>query len=69
MTGGKRFTKVRIKIRILPGYALSSLLFVVAMVPLNHILRKYVGGYKITKSQENINHLMYLEDVKLFTKK
>ena len=37
------------------------------MMPLNHILRKCTGGYKLTKSQEKINHLMYI-DKKLFAK-
>ena len=38
------------------------------MMSLNHILRKGTGGYKLTKSQEKINHLMYMDDIKLFTK-
>ena len=25
--------------------------FVIAMVPFNYLLRKYIGGYKFTKSQ------------------
>ena len=35
---------------------------------LNHILRKCTGGYKLSKSQEKINHLIYMNDVKLFAK-
>ena len=38
------------------------------MMPLNHILRKCTAGYKLSKSQENINHLMYMDDIKLFAK-
>ncbi len=38
------------------------------MMPLNHILRKCTVGYKLTKSQEKINHLMYKDDIKLFAK-
>ena len=38
------------------------------MLPLNHILRKYTAEYKLRKSQEKINHLMYRDDVKLFSK-
>ena len=37
-------------------------------MPLNHILRKFIVGYKLTKSQEKINHLMYMDDIKLFAK-
>ena len=38
------------------------------MMPLNHILRKCTAGYKLSKSQEKINHLMYMDDIKLFAK-
>ena len=38
------------------------------MMPYNHILRKCTGGYKFTKLQEKVNHLMYMVDSKLFTK-
>ena len=35
------------------------------MMPLNHLLTKCTGGYKLTKSQEKIIHL---DDIKLFAK-
>ena len=38
------------------------------MVPLNVILRKCTAGYKLNKSQENTNHLKYMDDIKLFAK-
>ena len=38
------------------------------MMPLNHILRKCTAGYKLSRSQEEINHLMYVDDIKLFVK-
>ena len=46
-------------------------LFVIAMMPLNYILRKCTegGGYKFTILQEKINHLIYMDDIKLFAKK
>ena len=37
-------------------------------MPLNRILRKSAAGYKLSRSQENINHLMYMEKTKLFAK-
>ena len=37
------------------------------MIPLNHILRKFTAEYKLSRSQERINHLMYMDD-KLFAK-
>ena len=37
-------------------------------MPLNHALRKCPGGYKLTKSQKKINHLIYMSDMKLLAK-
>ena len=54
---------------IFQGDAVSSLLFVRAMMPLNHILRKYTAGYKLSKSPEQINHLMDMDNIKVFEKK
>ena len=48
------------------GDSLSPLLFIMAMIPLSYILRRC---YKFTKSQEKIYHLMYIDDIKLFSKK
>ena len=53
---------------IFQGDALSPLLFIIAMVPLNHILRKCTAGYKLSKSQEKTNHLMCVGDIKPFAK-
>ena len=36
---------------------------------LNNILRKYTRGFKSTKSQEKINHLNYIYDIMIFSKK
>ena len=55
--------------RIFQGVALSTLLFAITMITLNYILRKCTtSGYKLTKLQEKINHLMYMDDIKLFAK-
>ena len=35
---------------------------------LNHILRKCTAGYQLSRSQEKINHQMYMDDIKLFAK-
>ena len=34
-----------------------------------NILRKWIARYKVSWSQEKINHLMYMDDITLFTKK
>ncbi len=38
------------------------------MMPLNHILRKCTAGYKLSRSQEKVNHLIYMDDSKVFAK-
>ena len=38
------------------------------MIPLNYILRKCAARYKHSRSQEKINHQMYMDDIKLFAK-
>ena len=37
-----------------------------AIMPLNHVLRKCTSGCKFTKSKEKINHM---DDIELFAKK
>ena len=64
---GEKLGEVKIQRGIFQGDALSPLLFVIAMKPLNHILRKCTRSYKFTKLQEKINHFMYMDDIKLFT--
>ena len=61
--GGKRFAEVKIQRGIFLEDARSPLLFVIAMMPLNPILRKCTGGYKLNKSQEKVNHQMYMDDI------
>ena len=39
------------------------------MITVNYVLRKCTEGYKFTKSREKINHLMYMDDIKVFAKK
>ena len=68
IAGGRCFTEAKIQRGIFQGDALSPLQFVIAIMPLNHILRKCTAGYKLSQLQENINHLMYMDDIKLFTK-
>ena len=68
-TGGKNLAEVKIQRVILLGDALSPLQFVIAMISLSQIFRKCTDGYKLSKSQEMINHSMYMNDIKLFSKK
>ena len=55
--GGRNLARAEVQRGIFQGDVLSLLLFIIAMMPLNHILRKCTAGYKLNKSQEMINHL------------
>ena len=66
--GGKSLIVEKIKRGVFQGDALSQSLFIIVMMPLNHILMKCTGGYKFHKSQKNINLLMYMDAIKLLAK-
>ena len=66
IAGRKSLAELKIMRGIFQEDALSPLQFVIAMMPLNYILRKCTGGYKPHKSQEKNNHLIYMDDIKLF---
>ena len=71
MTAGRKtFAEEKIQRSIFQGDALSPELFVIAMMPLNHILTKCIKGYKCSHSQERKknDHLMYMDDIKLLAK-
>ena len=38
------------------------------MMPLNYLLKKCMRGNKFTKSPEKINHLIYIDHIKVFAK-
>ena len=66
--GGRSLSEAKIQRDIFQGDALSPLLFIIAMMPLNHIPRKCTAGYKLIRLQEKINHLMCLDDIKPYAK-
>ena len=63
---GNSPAEIKIQRRIFQGDSLSLELFVMAMILLNYILRKCKGSYKLIESQKRINHLTYMNDIKIF---
>ena len=66
--GGKTLVEMKIQRGNFPEDALLPLLFVITMMLLNHILRIGRRAYKFTNFKKTINHLKYMNDIKLFAK-
>ena len=64
--GGRSLADAKFQRGIFQGYSVWNLLFIIVMMPLNHILRKWTAGYKLSWSQQKINHLMYMNDIEVF---
>ena len=58
--------EVKINRGIFQGDALSPLLFVISLIPLSLLLRKTKYGCDL--NGEKMNHLLYLDDLKLYAK-
>ena len=63
---GQILGEVDIRRGIFQGDTLSPLLFVVAMIPLTLFLRKEKMGYSFGETGQKINHLLFMDDLKLF---
>ena len=65
---GKVLTGMKIRRSIFRRDAQFPLLFVITMTPQSYILRICTRGYKVIKLLEKINHLMYINGIKLLAK-
>ena len=64
----KTLGEVDIRRRIFQGDSLFPLLFVLCMVPLTWLLRRAKVSYEWGKKGFKLNHLLFLDDLKLFDK-
>ena len=60
--------KVKIRRGIFQGDSFSPLLFVLAVIPLSFMLRKVKAGYDLGRNKGRVNHLLFMDDLKLYGK-
>ena len=67
MAENKKLARVNIQRGIFQGGTLSTLLFVIGLIPLSHILQKVNAGYQREKGQhKKVNHLLFMDSLKLY---
>ena len=66
-SGNSELGEVEIKCGIFQGDSLSPLVFVSALILLSLILRKVKAAYEFSDSKEKINHLLFMDDLKLYS--
>ena len=67
-SGNSELGEVEIKQGFFQGDSLSPLVFVLALIPLSLILRKAKASYEFSESKEKINHLLFMDDSKLYSR-
>ena len=67
-SGSSELGEVEIKRGIFQGDSLSPLVFALALLPLSLILRKAKAAYDFSESKEKINHLLFMDDLKLYSR-
>lgn len=66
-SSGHSLGEVRIRRGIFQGEILSFL-FVICLIPPSTFLRRSKGRYRLGKEEESINHLLCMDDLKLYGK-
>ena len=67
-SSNQRLGHVKIRRGIFQGNSLSPLLFVLVMIPLPMVLRQTKASYELKRGGKKINHLIFMDDLKLFGK-
>ena len=65
-SGNSELGEVEIKRGTFQGDSLSHLVFVLALIMLSLILRKAKAASEFSESKEKINHLLFMNDLKLY---
>ena len=68
MANKKSLGSVAVKRGIFQGDSFSPLLFVIALIPISMALRKIKMGYKLGKNTPSLNHLFFMDDLKVYGK-
>ena len=66
-SGNSELGKAEIKRVFFKGDSLSPLVFVLALILLSLILRKAKTVYEFSESKEKIYHLLFMDDLKLYS--
>ena len=67
-SGNFELGEIEIKWGIFQADSLSPLVFVLALIPLSLILRKAKIAYEFSESKEKINHLLFMDDLKFYSR-
>ena len=67
-SGNSELGEVEIKRGIFQRDSLSPLVFVLAFIALSLILRKAKAAYEFSESKEKINHILFMDNLKLYSR-
>ena len=67
-SNGEELGDVDVKRGMFQGDSLSPLLFVLSLIPLSSVLRKVNVFYEWGKKEYKLNHLLFMDDLKLYSK-